>query len=60
VFRLMVPAWQQSHWVRALGAWLLEAARARGVARLVARSLTLTTRDRGGERVLLIGEAPPA
>jgi hypothetical protein len=60
VFRLMVPAWQQSHWVRALGAWLLESARARGVARLVARSLTVTTRDRGGERILLFGEAPPA
>jgi hypothetical protein len=59
VFRLMVPAWQQSHWVRALGAWLLESARARGVARLVARSLTVTTRDRGGERTLLLGEAPP-
>lgn len=58
VFRLMLPAWQQSHWVRALGVWLLESARARAVARLVARSLAVTTRERGGERVLLFGETP--
>jgi hypothetical protein len=57
-YELMMPAWRQSHWVRALGAWLLEAARARGIARLVARSFTVTLRERGGDRVLLFGENP--
>ena len=57
-YGLMMPAWRQSHWVRALGAWLLASARSRGLARLVARSLTVTLRDRGGDRVLLFGENP--
>lgn len=52
-FPLMVNLWAQSHHVRALGAYLLELATAAGVAHCLARTLTVTYRDREGEKALV-------
>ncbi len=58
VFSLMVNLWAQTHHVRALGAFLLEAASTAGVASAVVRTLTVTARDAGGENALVV--AAPA
>jgi hypothetical protein len=58
-FSLMVNLWAQSHHVRALGGFLLEAASTAGVATSVARTLTVTAREAAGETALVIA-APAA
>jgi hypothetical protein len=57
-FSLMVNLWAQSHHVRALGVFLLEAASAASVAASVARTLSVTAREAAGETTLVI--AAPA
>lgn len=58
-FSLMVNLWAQTHHVRALGAFLLEAASTVGVAASVARTLSVTAREAAGETALVIA-APAA
>jgi hypothetical protein len=58
-FSLMVNLWAQSHHVRALGVFLLEAASAASVAASVGRTLSVTAREASGETTLVIA-APAA
>ena len=58
-FSLMVNLWAQSHHVRALGVYLLEAASAATVGASVARTLSVTARETAGETALVIA-APAA
>jgi hypothetical protein len=57
-FSLMVNLWAQTHHVRALGAFLLEAASTAGVAAAVVRTLTVSARETDGEKTLVL--AAPA
>ena len=57
-FSLMVNLWAQTHHVRALGAFLLEAASTAGVAASVVRTLNVRVREAAGENALVI--AAPA
>jgi hypothetical protein len=57
-FSMMVNLWAQTHHVRALGAFLLEAASTAGVAAAVVRTLTVSARKTDGEKTLVI--AAPA
>jgi hypothetical protein len=59
VFSLMVNLWLQTHHVRALGAFVLEAALTAGVADEVARTLRVSARGAGGESALVVA-APAA
>jgi hypothetical protein len=59
VFSLVVNLWLQTHHVRALGAFVLEAALTAGVADEVARTLRVSTRGAGGESALVVA-APAA
>ncbi|HVN32409.1 MAG TPA: hypothetical protein VMT45_10510 [Thermoanaerobaculaceae bacterium] len=54
VFSLMVNLWLQTHHVRALGAFMLEAAMTAGVAEGVTRTLRVNTRGAGGESTLVV------
>jgi hypothetical protein len=53
-FALMANLWAQAHHVRALGAFLLDAASAAGVAYAVTRTLTVLTRDGGNETAVVV------
>lgn len=57
-FSLMVNLWAQTHHMRALGAFLLEAASTAGVAAGVVRTLTVSARETDGEKTLVV--AAPA
>jgi hypothetical protein len=54
VFSLMVNLWVQTHHVRALGAFMLEAAMTAGVADRVVRTLRVSARGAGGENALVV------
>jgi hypothetical protein len=53
-FALMVNVWALPHLVRALGAFLVDAASAAGVAHAVTRTMTVLTRDSGSDTAVVI------